>query len=235
MKRLIVLFLLIVTYAASAQDKKHLLKLNMGSLVVKNIALQYEHGVGKRTSVAVGVRLKPLGLLPFQQYLRDRINDPDLNIGNIKEANFALTPEFRYYFKQSLKGFYIAPYARYAMYGINAPVLYHSALTEKTAFFTGDIHSFSGGILLGSQFSIGKNWMLDFWILGGHFGASTGNLDFTASLTPQEQDEIRQTLSNADIPLFDIEYTINANGGTITSKGAWLGFRGLALNLAYRF
>jgi hypothetical protein len=164
------------------------------------------------------------------------VNDPDIQVQNIQIGNFALTPEFRYYFgKQALKGLYIAPYLRYANFKMQAPVNYTSLLTQKTANFTGNISSFSGGLLIGDQFRLSKRLILDFWIIGGHFGGSNGNLSFTASLTPQEQQDIRQTLSNTKIPLFHIQYDINSNGGTITSKGAWIGFRGIAFNLGYRF
>jgi hypothetical protein len=60
-------------------------------------------------------------------------------------------------------------------------------------------------------------------------------LNFTASLTPAEQADLRSTLDNIDIPFFKIEHDINSNGGRITSKGAWAGFRGFAINLGWRF
>jgi len=225
-----------------SQDKlatasySNVVKINLGSLAVKNFALQGERAVGKKISIALGIRLQPYGDLPFQQNVKDNINDPDIQVANIQIGNFAITPEFRYYFgKHALKGFYVAPYARYASFQMEAPVNYNSLLVQKTAYFKGHINSLSGGLLLGSQFNLGKRLVLDLWIIGGHFGSSNGNLRFAASLTPQEQDDIRQTLSEADIPLFNITYDINSNGGSIRSKGAWVGFRGLALNLGFRF
>lgn len=214
----------------------NILKINLGAIIAKNVSVQYERAIGKKTSVGLGIRFQPFSSLPFQNLVEDAVNDPDVQIGNIKVGNFALTPEFRYYFgKTVFKGFYVAPYARYANYKMQAPVTYASLLTTKTAFFTGNISSFSGGVLLGSQFSLSKNFILDWWILGGHFGSSSGSLNFVASLTPPEQDDIRSTLDEANIPLFNIEHDINSNGGVIRSEGAWLGFRGFALNLGYRF
>lgn len=77
--------------------------------------------------------------------------------------------------------------------------------------------------------------MLDWWILGGHFGSSNGNLKFTAALSPSDQADLKSTLDDLDLPLFKIKYEINDKGGTISSKGAWAGFRGFGLNLGYRF
>ena len=215
--------------------KKNVIKVNLGSLAVKNIALQYERAIGKKTSIALGVRFQPYGTIPFKSKIEDAVNDSDINVGSIKVGNFALTPEFRYYLgKAALKGFYIAPYARYANYKMQTPVSYTSGTSTKTALFTGNISSISGGLLMGSQFKIGKYVVLDWWILGGHFGSSNGTLDFAASLTTTEQDDLKASLADIDIPLFKIEYNIHANGGTITSKGAWAGFRGFGINLGIR-
>lgn len=217
-------------------ESENVFKINLGSLSVKNFAFQYERAIGKKTSVALGVRFQPYGTIPFKSTIEDAVNDPDIKVGDIKVGNFALTPEFRYYLgKAALKGFYLAPYARYANYKMQAPVTYTSTLTTKTALFTGNISSFSGGLLMGSQFKLGKSVVLDWWILGGHFGSSDGTLDFATPLTTTEQADLRASLDNIDIPLFNIEYNIHANGGTISSKGAWAGFRGFGLNLGIRF
>lgn len=238
----IVIATLVISHSTIAQESSeakaslNVVKINVGALIAKNFSLQYERAVGSKTSVALGVRFQPYGSLPFQSLVEDAVDDPDVQIGNIKVGNFALTPEFRFYTgKQALKGFYIAPYARYANYKMQAPVTYTSLLTTKTAFFTGNINSFSGGLLLGSQHKLSNKFVLDWWIIGGHFGTSSGSLDFVASLTPQEQADIRATLDEVDIPLFNIEYDINGNGGTIRSEGAWAGFRGFAISLGYRF
>ena len=178
----------------------------MGSLAVKNIALQYERAIGKKTSLALGVRVQPYGTIPFKSTIEDAMDDPDVNVGDIKIGNFALTPEFRYYLgKAALKGFYIAPYARYARFKMQTPVSYTSGVTTKTALLTGTISSFSGGLLMGSQFRISNSIVLDWWILGGHYGSSNGNLTFSTSLSSTEQDDLRTTLDDIDIPFLKLK------------------------------
>lgn len=216
--------------------KKNVIKVNLGSLSVKNIALQYERVIGKKTSLALGVRVQPYGNIPFKSTIEDEVNDPDVQVGNIKIGNFAITPEFRIYLgKAALKGFYFAPYGRYASFKMQTPVTYTSGVITKTALFTGTITSVSGGLLMGSQFRISNSIVLDWWILGGHYGSSNGNLTFNSSLTQTEQDDLKTTLDDIDIPLFKIENSVNANGVTITSKGAWAGLRGFGINLGVRF
>jgi len=237
---LLTFFISLATTALSqpeqSEPRGNIIKINIGSIAVKNIALQYERVVGKKTSVALGVRFQPNGKVPFQSWLKDQVNDPDIQVGQMQIGNFALTPEFRFYFgKEVSKGLYLAPYVRYASYQMETPVSYTGTGTTRTAIFKGNIKSFSGGLLLGNQFSLGENFVLDLWILGAHFGSSNGQLDFVEPLTPSEQADLRSTLDQVDIPFFNIEHSIHSNGGTITSKGAWAGFRGLAVNLGWRF
>ncbi|HAO04795.1 MAG: DUF3575 domain-containing protein [Chitinophagaceae bacterium] len=237
------LFGLLVSTQIFAQEKENkskelnnIVKINLGSIAVKNIALQYERAVGKKISVAMGVRFQPYGTIPFKSVIEDQVDEPDVKVGDMKLGNIAISPEFRYYFgKKALRGFYVAPYVRYANFKTQTPINYTSGTDTKTAFFKGNISSISGGILFGSQFKLSKNFVLDWWILGGHFGSSNGNLKFTAALSPSDQADLKSTLDDLDLPLFKIKYEINDKGGTISSKGAWAGFRGFGLNLGYRF
>lgn len=238
MKKLLfpILLLCFGTALYSQKNKENVVKINVGSIAVKNFAFQYERAMGKKTSVALGVRFQPYGDVPFQSWIKDQVDDPDILIGSMQMGNFALTPEFRFYFgKEVLKGFYLAPYARYASYRMETPVRYTGLVVPKTAFFKGDIYSYSGGLLAGSQFNFGKHFVLDWWIAGFHFGGSSGQLDFAATLTPVEQADIRSTLDQVDIPFFKIKHNIHGNGGEISSKGGWAGFRGFAINLGYTF
>src|SRR5437773_2308791 len=75
--------------------RENIIKINLGSLTVNNIALQYERAIGKKTSLALGVRFQPYGTIPFKSKIEDEVNDPDVQVGNIKIGNVAFTPEFR--------------------------------------------------------------------------------------------------------------------------------------------
>jgi hypothetical protein len=175
MKYQYLLALVFLSVSSIAQTNPNVVKINMGSLIVKNFSLQYERAVGAKTSLALGVRFQPNGDLPFQSKIKDWVNDPDIQVGQFRTGNFALTPEFRFYFRESLRGLYIAPYARYASYRMDAPVNYTGLIGNKTAFFKGDIYSFSGGILFGNQFRLSNNLILDWYIIGAHIGGQVVN------------------------------------------------------------
>jgi hypothetical protein len=164
-------------------------------------------------------------------------------LANLKWA--AITPEFRFYVsKNAMKGFYIAPYARYASFDLTLPFKYTYDQdpgpgvnnVAKTATFNGKVTSFSGGLMFGTQFNLGKRIVLDVWWLGGHYGGSNGDLRFDVALpTTEEQNAVRNSVNNFDPSPFEFESTVNAQGAVIKSTGPWAGFRGLGLNLGFRF
>ena len=102
----------------STDFKKNIVKLNLFSLPLKNLSLQYERGLNENMSVALGVRFQPKGSIPFQSTIRNSMDtdndtaDAGLDfVNNAQISNWAITPEFRYYFgKKPLNGFYIAPF-----------------------------------------------------------------------------------------------------------------------------
>jgi hypothetical protein len=103
MRNLFLLYLLIYSSYCQAQENPNVVKINIGSLLVKNFSFQYERAVSKKTSAALGIRFQPYGDIPFQSWFEDQIDEPDIQIGDGKTGNFAITPEFRYYFKESLR------------------------------------------------------------------------------------------------------------------------------------
>lgn len=110
--------------AAKNEDKHkmNIVKVNLMALALKNYSFQYERVLTKKISIAVGVRTMPTGSLPFQDIFIDQFgdDDPDVEstIRDVKIGNFALTPEVRFYLNKKGygRGFYIAPYYRFAKF-----------------------------------------------------------------------------------------------------------------------
>lgn len=247
MRKLIPLFLLFVPVFAMAQ--KNAVKVNLSSLAIRNYHVQYERKILPKMTLNLGVRIMPKGGLPmegtFKSLLPELFEDENLNIGAFEIGNTAITPEFRFYLsKKAMKGFYIAPYARYASFDLSVPIKYEyddpatptTDKVDKTGVFNGKITSFSGGLMFGTQFNIAKKLVLDIWWIGGHYGSSKGDLNLVTSLpTPQERDALRNTLNDFDPSPFKFENTVTANGATIKSDGPWAGIRGLGINLGFKF
>lgn len=237
--------LLLCAFAALpfiVNGQKNIVKVNASSLVLNNYSLQYERKVAPKISVALGVRYMPKDGLPFQEEAEDLFNldESEINVGRFAMGNIAITPEARIYLstKKNMRGFYVAPYARYANFDMRVPVRYESNVVsvKRDADFDGKITSISGGVMFGTQYSFGR-FVLDVWLVGGHYGTSNGDLDVTfgTPLTPFEQQSLRDQLAEFDPKPFKFTYTVNANNAQMTADGPWAGIRGLGFNLGFRF
>src|SRR5690606_27579315 len=138
----------------------NLLKVNVTALPLRNFSFQYERPISQKTSVALGLRLMPNGGAPLESVIEgffDEGDDVRDQIGNLKLSNFAITPEFRYYTGgEALRGFYLAPFLRYATYSASLPYEYEyehpiDGPIENTIELDGRIGTFTGGLMIGAQ------------------------------------------------------------------------------------
>lgn len=243
MKKIILLLLCMPVFAINAQSLiggKNIVKWNLSSLVARNFHFTYERSLMKHVSFSISYRTMSKGSVPFQSQLEQAINSNEINFSNFQIGNTAITPELRFYVGMGrMKGFYIAPYIRFATFDLGAPIKYTSNATtpptSKEAIFSGKVKSTSGGLLIGYQFQLLKKLVLDFQIIGGHYGTSKGDLDFAATLNNFEQQSLRDNINKIDASPFKFTSNINANGAQIKTDGPWAGIRGLNLGLGLRF
>jgi Protein of unknown function (DUF3575) len=225
---------------APVPEKKNIVKINLLPLVFKNISLQYERKIGKRITLAANVHCIPFGKLPFQNTFKNISKDSSVQYSQFKLGSFGFVPEFRYYLgkKGALHGFYIGPFLSYTHYKMNLPINYSDNTTTKTGVFGGNLNAITAGVQLGAQFKLGKNMILDWWILGPNYGSATGTLNFSAALTDEEQTDLNTQLEKLknDAPLHTIKsYTVSSTGASVKAKGPWGGIRGLGFSLGFRF
>lgn len=224
---------------------KNIIKTNLSGNAIQNYNITYEHSLAKKLSLSIGLRYMPKSTVPYKEKLEELINNKDVRVSDFQMGNFAITPELRLYLSAGkMKGFYIAPYARYASFDLSVPVTYtnSSLLTTKaSALFVGKINSISGGIMFGTQFQIAKKLVLDIWIIGGHYGSSSGTI-YALDLNPAVNSSAdRKSLQGQlddlkEIGPFRFEGTVTSSTtAKIKSTGPWAGIRGLGLNLGIRF
>ncbi|RYZ96390.1 MAG: DUF3575 domain-containing protein [Sphingobacteriaceae bacterium] len=244
---------------ASAQKidtlTRNIIKLNVPALFLKNVSLQYERAIGKRTSVALGIRFAPKSNVPFKSKIKDLINnDNDVDqvdnlsnqIDRLTTGNFAITPEFRFYLgkKGVFNGFYLAPFARYATYSAQInPYEYtyepdgEGPTVTRFVDLKGNINTITGGLMIGAQWKLSRQFSLDWWILGASAGSSSGTIKGVSAqpLTTEEQQALREDLKELDdIKLIKTETTVDANGARIKVDGPWYTLRA-GLAIGYRF
>jgi len=230
----------------SSVQKMNIVKVNLMAIALKNYSFQYERVINKRISVALGLRTMPSTTLPFKSAFNNIAgsDDPQVSqtINDLKIGNFAITPEVRFYLgkKGFGRGFYIAPYYRFAKFtSSELPIEYAtSPTTTNTVKLKGDVATHTGGLMFGAQWALGKYISLDWWILGAHYGKSNGSLTGvpTSPLTAAEQNDIRTTIEdfNESLPVGKITSQISANSVKAIIDGPWAGVRA-GLTIGFRF
>ncbi len=186
----------------------------------------------------------PTTSIPFKNLISKQVSDDDAEtkkaIESLRISNFAFTPEVRFYLSRKGygRGFYIAPFYRYANFkATNITFDYQNSLNVQSSInLSGKLTSNTGGLLFGNQWQLGKQMCLDWWIFGPHYGAGTGNFTGLSSkpLTQDEQNDLRQELEDLDIPFTNKTVKVDATGATLTLDGPWGGVRG-GVSLGIKF
>ena len=151
---MIAVMLLTTLSIQSFGQKKNAFKINIFSPLVKTASVFYERALSDATS----------GQLGFF-YTGYKVSDT-------KFTGFGITPEFRFYpsKNEDLKGFYLAPYARYQSFSLETTD--DVTATEAKATFS----SFGGGLLIGGQFLFGNIVTLDIFI-GPNYSSGSLKVD----------------------------------------------------------
>lgn len=251
MKKILLLFVLVLAVGVtSAQDKKaakmsaastperrNLVKVNLLSLPLNNFSFEYERKVARKITLGLGYRFMPESGVPLKSTVYDLIDDPETadQLDQFKTSNTAITPQVRLYLgKAALRGFYVAPFARFSTYKASMPVDFEVNGTTETMPLSGKLNTVTGGLLLGAQWKLGGRVYLDWWMLGPQYGSSDGNLNGQKSLTPEEQAELRKELNDLEVPFADTRTTVDANGARMDITGPWAGLRaGLCLGVRF--
>jgi len=182
------------------------------------------------------------GSVPF---LKQFIGDEDKEFTDIKVGMTTFTIEPRFYLGEGFgKGFYLAPYYRHSKFKANNFVYTYEYEHEDGTFIdipldvSGTATANSFGLMFGVQFLLGKkqNWVLDWWILGGHYGNGKGDFNGKSlrTLTADEQEAIKFDLEDLEIPIIEYKVTTSGNGANIKLNGPWAGLRS-GLSFGYRF
>jgi hypothetical protein len=241
MRRIVVSLLALAVYLpvyAQTPEGKNMGKINVSSLFIKGMGLQYERQIGKRITVGLSYSKIPTSTIAFKSFIEKQIDDPDVKVGDFKLGTSILTPEVRFYLgkRGAFHGFYLAPYARIGHYNLEGPVTYTTSTgARRDLVFSGSLNAVTGGLMIGSSFNLSKQLYLDWWIIGASIGGANGDFNAQTTLSPGEQQSLRNELESIDVPGTTIVSEVNGNGATIRTTGTMVGARGLGLNLGIRF
>lgn len=247
--KLFLSFLLLTTTSVSAQHTdKHILKVNVPSLVFANFSFQYERAINQRQSVLLAIRYRPVGKIPFESIVQDMVDDNSIKVDLARIGNWGISPEYRFYLgrRGGMRGFYIGPFISYNHYKGDVPINYNdyddvnNASIERTAVFKGSVNTFTAGFQLGAQWKLSNRLTLDWWIVGPNYGIGKGDFNFDGTLNDIEEISMDFELKKIEksIPLIKIKDIVvrdNGTGASFKVDGPWAGIRAMGFNLGYRF
>jgi hypothetical protein len=220
-------------------DYKNNFKINVMALAFKTASLQYERALSDKISITGTFRYMPQSSLPFKGLMGNIAEniETERQVANMELGNIAFMPELRYYFGKNgpMRGFYAGAFANYTRYKASLLYEYDDLGSTDVIPMNGDVNAFTGGIMLGAQWHLGKNFMLDWWILGPNIGKADGEVVGKKTLNTLEQESVRSELEQLDLP-FGIKHTyeVNSQGAAVFFNGPWGGVRS-GLSIGYRF
>jgi hypothetical protein len=252
MKKIFLLFFIVIAFNASSQSiigGDNILKTNLSADAINNYNITYEKSINHFISLSVNYKSMPLSKLPLKSIAKKYIDNPAIDFDNFKIGNTTITFEGRFYLGLSkMSGFYIGPYIRYGNYDLSVPASYTytpdkifpaEIVKPITALATldGTVRTQSYGAHVGMQFQLLTKLVLDISFIGGHYGTSTGKLEFSppVAFPRPAQDALKQVLDNTKADPFKLKSTVNANKAIVDMEGPWWGLRGLGIGLGLRF
>jgi Protein of unknown function (DUF3575) len=216
-------------------------KVNISPISIGVVSLQYEKFLKRKNSVLFAMSMMPKRSLPGASSFATTPGDFATIYSNTRISTFAITPEYRHYFgKQVGRGVYLGGLLRYQHYKIKTPTTF--LLADNSDFnidLSGKMSRIGAGLQLGAQASLGKRFVLDFWLLGPtayrdnlYFGAKS--VDFNLLATELEDfkkafeglDQFSPILGKIGITATNQELSIqNAKFGYGTRAGLCIGYK----------
>ncbi len=243
----VMLFLAITLLAQKNKDKTELaqngIKINASSLLFGHLALQYERVLSDHFTVCMGLRVRPKLQFGGSEIFEEANTDPNNTVRyeRFRYGSIAITPEFRYYPKQAMRGIYLAPYFRYRNTPFDMSFSYVNSFGQiQTDEFRGHLNALMGGLMIGTNIYLSPKMSLDIFIFGGHYSSQKFGLSWTAipPLTAYDQQQFSESFAEIeeDLPgTTKFDYTVNSSGFDVDARFGSVGFRGAGANLVYKF
>lgn len=238
MKSILLFTCLFLCFLLPIQGQNNVFKLNLTPLIIGDITVQYERVFLKKFSGSLGYGYMMKSGLP------SAITNNLKELSGIKFSGSSFTPELRFYphvLKDAPSGLYIAVYMKYSKYSLDATVPftaeYKSPIdptkTESKTLnpsISGSFSGIGGGLMIGKQMVIGGHFVIDLFIMGGHFGsganisASTptdiaSSLPDYGTIRQDAREQLQAQLNGTKLPSF-IPGSGNARiNSSVTSSG----------------
>lgn len=226
---------------------KNTIKVNLSSLALNNYSLYYERMLTRKIAATVGFRYMPKKRLTetaLGKEVLDQLDEEDNDdLKPLTASNNTITAGVRFYtgHRSGAKGLYAEIYGRYGDFRFDYDYSFTSNGKEYDMIIKGKARGFGGGLLLGGQFNLFKNLVVDLYIVGAHYGKTTGNIDGISDLstmTPQEKIDMENDINDI-APEFNnkkiLQAKVDNNGVKGKLDGPFAGVRALGISIGWAF
>lgn len=228
--------------APNISDRKGrtLLKYNVPGAFFNSHTIQLERVVGLKHSLAVSFNFGGQSSLPFKDILLDQFGSDQQAadiIESVKFDRFSITPEFRFYLgaKGAPSGFYLAPFLRYSR--MNSEQKYSFTDSDNSRHnvdFKGTLTGFGGGLMMGSQWTLGRNVVLDLWLAGPFYGKMRGDFTGVDSQPIKDPIGLENDIESVDLGPWQFDATVSGQRVDVKLDGPYVGLRaGLCIGIRF--
>lgn len=170
MKKLNLLFIVLMMASTGLVAQQSAVKLGLGGLFVTAPNLRFEQALGDRMSFQITGSYKfPTGVNLSQA------STETVSLTDTKISGFAVIPELRFYFGAAkagtIEGFYLAPYLKYHRYGTSTTTSFSYVNPQGQSIPLNPelnlrLSTIGGGLQIGYHWIFGEHFSLDWHFLG---------------------------------------------------------------------
>ncbi len=128
----------------------------------------------------------------WAKQILDQLDEEDNeDIKPLAASNNTVTAGIRFYtgHRSGAKGLYAEIYGRYGDFRLDYDYSFTTNGKDYDMVIKGKARGFGGGLLLGGQFNLFKNMVVDLYIVGAHYGKLTGDIDGVSDLSTMTAEE----------------------------------------------
>jgi hypothetical protein len=224
MKNLFLTALLLLTMGATAYSQLHVVKTNTASWFIKSANVTYEYKAGPSTSIGLGFGYKLPGTIDVDALAEQSDGDEYRWQGEIDPKGLYVTPFFRFYTGQSMKGFYFEAFLRYYNYTFEVPYEYDKNNQTLTGYADGDANGYGGGLTLGVQILAGKHFVIDIFAGMGVAAGKAHIETMDPQLDATDYQKIKNTIEenrDTEVDIFLFDKTLSNIVADANSTSAW--------------
>jgi len=213
--------------ASELFSPRRIVKTNLAGYAFLSVSANYEQKTGRKTSVGLMGGYKLPSVIKVKA-IGDLDGERQTYTGDVEPKGLFMNPYFRYYTKETFKGFYVEAFVRYFNYSFLVPYDYDKNGRNIQANLDGTASAIGGGLALGVQFPVAPRVYLD---LNLGYGMAVGDVYLETNdpnLELEDYQTIKRNIENyqndADVQVFLLKDILTDPSAYASDTKAWADF-----------